>query len=168
MDEQIVVFEAFDARTEVKLLQNQLKIESQLKSLKDLQKYLVLSEDNSWLLDDKLHSLVLTLIRSELEEIRVRILRLLALASLQETFINFLNLDRQERVVMKQAVNFKSLTLNEQKALAMLICNLFKHPRNSCYALYFSQWPSGDPGLNCNAQIVVNLAKECLQSQNPR
>ena len=55
----VVLFpDAYDARTEIKLLQSQLKTENEQKCLKDLQKFLLQREDNSWLLDDQLHSLI--------------------------------------------------------------------------------------------------------------
>ena len=54
----IVVFDAYDARTEIKLLQAQLKTDKEQQCVKDLQKFLLQKEDNSWLLDDQLHSLI--------------------------------------------------------------------------------------------------------------
>ena len=63
-----------------------------------------------------------------------------------------------------------SLSANEQKALAMLICNLFSNPKTSSYALYFSEWENSSNCLEekvSNAQIVVDLAKNCLESHSP-
>ena len=54
----VVLFDAYDARTEIKLLQAQFKTEQEQKCAKDLQKFLLQKEDNSWLLDDQLHSLI--------------------------------------------------------------------------------------------------------------
>ena len=55
----VVLFpDAYDARTEIKLLQAQLKTEKEQKCLRDLQKFILQREDNSWLLDDQLHSLI--------------------------------------------------------------------------------------------------------------
>ena len=55
----VVVFDkAYDARTEIKLLQAQLKTDKEQQCVKDLQKFLLQKEDNSWLLDDQLHSLI--------------------------------------------------------------------------------------------------------------
>ena len=54
----MVLFDAYDARTEIKLLQAQFKTEKEQKCAKDLQKFLLQKEDNSWLLDDQLHSLI--------------------------------------------------------------------------------------------------------------
>ena len=103
------------------------------------------------------------------EETKTRILRILALCALKDNFINFLNLDRKERCIMKHALKFESLSANEQKALAMLICNLFSNPKTSSYALYFSEWEnsSNSDGKCTNAQIVVDLAKNCLESHSP-
>ena len=62
-----------------------------------------------------------------------------------------------------------SLSPNEQKALAMLICNLFSNPQTSSYALYFSEWEDSSnlEGKVSNAQIVVDLAKNCVESHSP-
>ena len=70
---------------------------------------------------------------------------------------------------MKHALKFESISANEQKALAMLICNLFSNPQTSSYALYFSEWEnSSNLDEKCsNAQIVVDLAKICLESHSP-
>lgn len=105
------------------------------------------------------------------EESKVRVLRILALCALKYNFINFLNLDRKQRSVMKCAKQFDELTINEQKAIATLICNLFSDPKTSSYALYFSEWElktgNGTIDKFTNAQLVVNLALSCLQSHNP-
>ena len=54
----VVLFNNFDARTEIKLLQAQLKTEKEQQSVKDLQKFLLQREDNSWLLDEQMHSVI--------------------------------------------------------------------------------------------------------------
>ena len=68
---------------------------------------------------------------------------------------------------MTQASKFQDLNLGQQKALAVLICNLFKNSKTSSYALYFSQWTSLDNDkCYCNAQIVQDVAIKCLESHN--
>jgi len=165
----VVLFDAYDARTEIKLLQAQFKTEQEQKCAKDLQKFLLQKEDNSWLLDDQLHSLISRTLENGAEETKTRILRILALCALKDNFINFLNLDRKDRCIMKHAIRFETLSPNEQKALAMLICNLFSNPQTSSYALYFSEWEDSSnlEGKVSNAQIVVDLAKNCVESHSP-
>ena len=108
----VILFDdIFDARTEIKLLQAQLKNEKEQQSVKDLQKFLLQKEDNSsWLLDDQLHSLISSTLANGPEETKTRILRLLALCALKDNFINFLNLDRKERCLMRHAIKFQGST----------------------------------------------------------
>ena len=197
---KMITYDSLDARTEVKLLQAQLFNEEDQKTAKDLQKYLLSTkEDLSWILDDQVHKFVKSFLNnntndkdssaeskpSSSQEAKIRILRILAICALKENFINFLNLDRKDRVIMNYASTFQDITnLTEQKALAMLICNLFAHPQTSSYALYFSQWtrsnsrPETEDQLDdaniclqeekcSNAHIVVQLASNCLYSKNP-
>ena len=190
---EMITYDSLDARTEVKLLQAQLFNEEDQKTAKDLQKYLLSTkEDLSWILDDQVHKFVKSFLlntnpesSSPPQEAKIRILRILAICALKENFINFLNLDRKDRVIMNYASTFQDITnLTEQKALAMLICNLFAHPQTSSYALYFSQWtrsnsrPETEDQLDnaniclqeekcSNAHIVVQLASNCLYSKNP-
>ena len=150
----------------MKLLQEQLNNEHDLKCAKDLQKYLLHKEDNAWLLDDQIHTLISNLLKSGQDEVKTRILRILALCALKDNFINFLNLDRKQRLIMTQASSFSDLNLAQQKAIAVLICNLFKHPKTSSYALYFSEWTL-DNDKYTNAQIVNEVAIKCIESHNP-
>ena len=189
--EQMITYDSLDARTEVKLLQAQLSNEEDQKTAKDLQKYLLSTkEDLSWILDDQVHKFVKSFLNytdppesssssSPSQEAKIRILRILAICALKENFINFLNLDRKDRVIMNYASTFQDITnLTEQKALAMLICNLFAHPQTSSYALYFSEWTRSNSNQSqdqdhpdscsngiekcSNAHIVVQLASNCL------
>ena len=191
--EQMITYDSLDARTEVKLLQAQLSNDEDQKTAKDLQKYLLSTkEDLSWIiLDDQVHKFVKSFLlntnpesSSPPQEAKIRILRILAICALKENFINFLNLDRKDRVIMNYASTFQDITnLTEQKALAMLICNLFAHPQTSSYALYFSEWTRSNSNQSqdqdhpdscsnsiekcSNAHIVVQLASNCLYSKNP-
>ena len=165
--EKVILFhDIFDARTELKLIQDTLEGKD-LNSAKDLQKYLLQKEDLAWLLDDQIHNLVGKLLNSPDELIKTRILRILALCVLKDSFINFLNLDRKQRLIMTQASKFQDMNLAQQKALAVLICNLFKNAKTSSYALYFSQWTMDDDKCCCNAQLVQDVAIKCLESHNP-
>ena len=168
--EKVILFhDIFDARTELKLIQDSLKDDKDLTSAKDLQRYLLgqTGDNAGWLLDDQIHSLVAKLLDSKDELIKTRIIRILALCVLKDSFINFLNLDRKQRLIMTQASKFQDLNLGQQKALAVLICNLFKNSKTSSYALYFSQWTSLDNDkCYCNAQIVQDVAIKCLESHN--
>ena len=98
----------------------------------------------SWVLDEALLNFVGDVLNSQSAETKVRLLRVLAVCSLKESFITFLNQDRQRRHLMNYANNFDELSLNEQKAVAIFICNLFSHIQTQNWALYFSEWAQGN------------------------
>ncbi len=172
---KIVIFETVDSRTEMKLLIDLTSknggegSEKSLAGLKDLQKYIVTKEESSWLLDDRLHQVVDDILKTGIEEAKTRLVRLLAVCSLKDDFINFLNLDKiKNRSIMNYANGFDDLSLNEQKATGMFLCNLFARPQTASYALYHSNWNSAASGeKTSNAQILVNVATVCLNSRNP-
>ena len=167
-EEKMITFNALDARTELKLLQSHLTSDKEHQTAKDLQKFMLTKEDNSWILDDQVHGLIKEILVNGTGDAKLRILRVLAVCALKDNFINILNLDRKDRVIMNFATKFKNIQINEQKALAMLICNLFSNSKTASYALYFSGWtPNGQDEQCCNAQIVVQLAANCLSSKNP-
>jgi hypothetical protein len=158
-----VIFETIEARTELKLLQDQLQDETQLQSIKDLQKFIVQKdENNAWLLDDRVHNLVTEILSQGCQDAKIRVLRILAVCALRDNFINFLNIDRKVRAIMNFALTFENLSLNEQKALAMMFCNLFSRPQTASYALYFSEWSSKSTevkkiGINQNQKIILHF-----------
>ena len=115
--EKVILFhDIFDARTELKLIQDSLEDDKDLTSAKDLQRYLLgqTGDNAGWLLDDQIHSLVAKLLDSKDELIKTRIIRILALCVLKDSFINFLNLDRKQRLIMTQASKFQDLNLGQQ------------------------------------------------------
>ena len=59
------------------------------------------------------------------EETKTRILRILALCALKDNFINFLNLDRKDRCIMKHAIRFETLRFHPYITLALLAPDLF-------------------------------------------
>ena len=52
-------------------------------------------------------------------------MRLLAAGALREDFWSFLQLDRKERFLMKYPDDFENITVEEQKAVALFLCNNF-------------------------------------------
>ena len=135
-----------DKQTEISMLVKQTKAQwsdEDLKRVKDLQKY-TLDKEDSWVLDEALLNFVGDVLNSQSAETKVRLLRVLAVCSLKESFITFLNQDRQRRHLMNYANNFDELSLNEQKAVAIFICNLFSHIQTQNWALYFSEWAQGN------------------------
>ena len=134
-----------DKQTEISMLVKQTKAQwsdEDLKRVKDLQKY-TLDKEDSWVLDEALLNFVGDVLNSSSSETKVRLLRVLAVCALKESFITFLNQDRQRRHLMNYANNFDKVSLNEQKAVAIFICNLFSHVKTQNWALYFSEWAQG-------------------------
>ena len=58
------------------------------------------------------------------EETKTRILRILALCALKDNFINFLNLDRKDRCIMKHAIRFETLRFHPYITLALVAHDL--------------------------------------------
>lgn len=58
-------------------------------------------------------------------ELRVRLLKVLAVAALKDDVILILHQDRREHVFMNYANNFERLPLEEQKSLALFVSSKF-------------------------------------------
>ena len=54
-----------------------------------------------------------------------KVLRLLAAGALRHDFWSFLQLDRKDRQLMKFPNHFDNISVEEQKAVAMFLCNCF-------------------------------------------
>ena len=63
--------------------------------------------------------------RSLNSDIRAKLMRLLAAAALRDDFWSFLQMDRRDRHLMKYPNDFDELTVEEQKAVALFLCNNF-------------------------------------------
>ena len=50
------------------------------------------------------------------------------------------------------ALDFKSLSLNEQEALALLFCNMFA-TESRRWIMYFSEWQTDAGDVTSNAQV---------------
>jgi hypothetical protein len=142
-----VLFEKgiLDKQTEISMLVKQTKAQwsdEDLKRVKDLQKY-TLDKEDSWVLDEALLRFVGDVLNSSSSETKIRLLRVLAVCALKETFVTFLHQDRQRKHLMNYANSFTDLSVNEQKALAIFMCNLFSHQQTQSWVLYFSEWAQG-------------------------
>ena len=58
-------------------------------------------------------------------------MRLLAAGALREDFWSFLQLDRKERFLMKYPDDFENITVEEQKAVALFLCNNFSSDKET-------------------------------------
>lgn len=157
-----------------RLLDPQLDAEEK-KCMADLKQYLVKKEE-AWILDQKLLNFVGGLLenRSLDPTIRVKVMRLLAAGALRHDFWSFLQLDRKDRQLMKYPNDFDNLIVEEQKAVAMFLCNSFSSVKvNKCFLflfhilivysqaadwlLYGSPWKASDEEETSNVQVVRSL-----------
>ena len=69
--------------------------------------------------------------RSLNSDIRAKLVRLLAAGALRNDFWSFLQMDRKERHLMKYPNDFENLTVEEQKSVALFLCNNFSSVKAS-------------------------------------
>ena len=110
-------------------------------------------------------------------------MRLLAVGSLRDDFWSFLQMDRKERHLMKYPNDFDNLTVEEQKAVALFLCNNFSSTKvNSklfCsqeyiyliqgteWLFYTSPWRLEDNTEVSNIRITSKVASFSLVSYTP-
>ena len=58
-------------------------------------------------------------------------MRLLAVGALRQDFWSFLQMDRRDRHLMKYPNDFENLTVEEQKAVTLFLCNNFSSSKVS-------------------------------------
>ena len=95
-----------------------------------IREYVIKGED-SWILDTKLVNFIGALLehRSLNPDIRAKLVRLLAAGALRDDFWSFLQMDRKDRYLMKYPQDFENLTVEEQKAVTLFLCNNFSSPK---------------------------------------
>ena len=100
-------------------------------------------------------------------DIRAKLVRLLAVASLRQDFWSFLQLDRRDRHLMKYPNDFENLTVEEQKAVALFFCNNFSSCKSSEWLFYTSPWMLEDNTQASNIRITSKVAAFSLVSYTP-
>ena len=95
-----------------------------------VREYVIKGED-SWIMDTKLVNFIGALLehRSLNPDIRAKLVRLLAAGALRDDFWSFLQMDRKDRHLMKFPQDFENLTVEEQKAVTLFLCNNFSSPK---------------------------------------
>lgn len=129
-------------------------------SLEELHQYM-LEDEGSWALGDGFLNFVGRLLhdKSLKPEIRVRILNVLAAAALKDDVILLLHQDRREHVLMNYAHDVDRLSIEEQEALALFICNMFENLSSSEWLLYISEWQYCNTtisNIRCTTKVAVN------------
>ncbi|XP_067006523.2 uncharacterized protein [Anabrus simplex] len=166
----VIFKDAVDVRVEfdafVGLVDGILSPEEQ-QSLEELHQYM-LEDEGSWALGDGFLNFVGRLLhdKSLKPEIRVRLLNVLAAAALKDDVILLLHQDRREHVLMNYAHDVDRLTLDEQKSLALFMCNMFENLSSSEWMLYISEWQYCNATIS-NIRVTTKVAVHCLLSEQP-
>ncbi|GLG94258.1 Uncharacterized protein GBIM_01500 [Gryllus bimaculatus] len=166
----VVFKDAIDVRVEfdalVGFVDGILSPEEQ-QSLEELHQYM-LEDEGSWALGDGFLNFVGRLLhdKSLKSEIRVRLLKVLAAAALKDDVILILHQDRREHVLMNYAHDVDRLTLEEQEALALFICNMFENLSSSEWLLYISEWQYCNATIS-NIRVTTKVAVHSLLSDQP-
>jgi len=168
---EIVTFrEALNPRTDFDQLEKLLSNldEKEKTCLKDFKKYIVKGE-GVWILDQQILDFVAGLLehRSLNTDIRVKLLRLLAAGACREDFWSFLQMDRRNRTLMKFPNHFENLSVEEQKGVALFLCNLFSTNQGGEWLMYGSTWKINEDTETSNVKITAKVAGYSLISYTP-
>lgn len=172
VSDQVVVFkEVLNPRTDFDQLERLILPnldEKEKICLKDFKKYLVKGE-GVWLLDQQILNFVAGLLehRSLNPDIRVKLLRLLAAGACRDDFWSFLQMDRRNRILMRFPNLFDNLSVEEQKGVALFLCNTFSTTKGSDWLMYGSPWKLDEDTETSNVRITAKVAGYSLVSYTP-
>ncbi|XKL60777.1 hypothetical protein PGB90_007834 [Kerria lacca] len=115
-------------------------VNGDMQFFEELHQYM-LEDEGSWALSDGFLSFVGKLLNDQnfSPELRVRLLNVLAVAAL--------------------------ISIDEQKSLALFVCNLFENPSSSEWLLYISEWDCGSGNIS-NIRVTTKIAENSLLSEN--
>jgi len=168
---EIVTFkDVLNPRTDFDQLEKLLSNldEKEKTCLKDVKKYIV-QREGVWILDQHILDFVAGLLehRSLNCDIRVKLLRLLAAGACREDFWSFLQMDRKNRTLMKFPNDFENLSVEEQKGVALFLCNLFSSHKGGEWLMYGSSWKVDEDTETSNVKITAKVAGYSLISYTP-
>lgn len=169
-DPPIVFRDSCDVRVEfdklVGLIDGKMNPDEQ-QSLEELHLYM-LEDEGSWALGDGFLNFIGRLLHDKSLpcEVRVHTLHVLALAALKDDSILLLHQDRREHVLMNYAFDVDRLSLEEQQALALFVCNLFENLSSSEWLLYISEWQYCNNTIS-NIRVTTKVAVNSLLSEDP-
>ncbi|XP_075231865.1 uncharacterized protein LOC142330480 isoform X3 [Lycorma delicatula] len=168
-DPPVVFREAVDIRIEfdalVGMIDGKLSPE-EMQSLEELHQYM-LEDEGSWALGDSFLAFIGRLLhdRNLPDEVPVKTLNVLACAALKDDVILLLHQDRREHIIMNYAHDVDRLPLEQQKALALFMCNLFENLSSSEWMLYISEWQFCNQNIS-NIRVTTKVAVNSLLSDN--
>ncbi|XP_059051606.1 uncharacterized protein LOC131846348 [Achroia grisella] len=162
-----IVYKDIDGTVEFEKLSKALEgVElspEELQSLDELQQYLVQGE-GSWVLGDEFLAFIGRVLNDGniSGEAREAALRSLAAAALRDDVSLLLHQDRRHHALLNYAHGIDARPLPEQRATALLMCNLFENISSSEWLLYISEWDyNGQPLSNIRATTKV-CVHSCL------
>uniref|UniRef100_A0A1B6EE06 PPPDE domain-containing protein n=1 Tax=Clastoptera arizonana TaxID=38151 RepID=A0A1B6EE06_9HEMI len=165
----VVFKEAVDVRIEfdnlVGLIDGKLS-QDEMTSLEELHQYM-LEDEGSWALGENFLLFIGRLLndKSLPEEVCVHALNVLACAGLKDDVILVLHQDRKDHILMNFAYEIDRLSLNQQKALSLFVCNLFENLSSSEWLLYISEWQYNNSAIS-NIRVTTKVAVNSLLSDD--
>lgn len=91
----------------------------------------------------------------------------MAAGALRVDFWSFLQMDRKDRHLMKYPNDFDNLTVEEQKAVALFLCNNFSSSKGADWLMYGSPWKVQEDVETSNVKITSKVAAYSLVSYTP-
>lgn len=168
-DPPIVYKDAIDVKEEfdslVGLIDGKLSEEEQ-RSTEELQQYMI-GDEGSWALSDGFLDYINRLLNDKQlpQEVRPKILNILAVAALKDDVILVLHQDRKDHILMNYAFEIDRLSKEEQEALSLFITNMFENLSSSEWLLYISEWQYNNQTIS-NIRVTTKVAVHCLLSDN--
>ncbi|RZF48892.1 hypothetical protein LSTR_LSTR003272 [Laodelphax striatellus] len=168
-DPPVVYRDLLDIRVEfdalVGLIDGKLTPE-EMQSLEELHQYM-LEDEGSWALGDSFLTFIDRLLHDKTlsEEVPIKTLNVLACAALKDDVILLLHQDRKEHILMNYANEVDRLPLEQQKGLALFMCNLFENISSTEWMLYISEWQLGTTRIS-NIRVTTKVAVNSLLAEN--
>ncbi|XP_045478242.1 uncharacterized protein LOC123683323 isoform X2 [Harmonia axyridis] len=165
----IVFSDAIDVKAEFDALINLIdgKISTVEQGCMEELSVYMLEGEGCWALSDNFLTFVGRLFSDAVfpVEARVRMINILAAGALKSDIILLLHQDRRDHVLMNYAFGIDRLTLDEQQALSLLICNLFSNLSASEWLLYISEWNLNGQQTS-NLRVTTKVSVHCLLSDD--
>lgn len=166
-----IVFKDIDGAAEFEKLSKALeRVEltgEERQCVDELQQYLVHGE-GSWVLGDDFLAFIGRLLNdgSLGVEVRVCTLRCLASAALRDDISLVLHQDRRHHALLSYANRIDLLDIEEQRPLALFMCNLFENISSSEWLLYISEWDCDGQPLS-NIRVTTKVCVHATLSSDP-
>lgn len=156
---------AVDPRTDLELLRRNLPSKEYEEQIKSFRRYIFKRE--SWILQEsQFLAFIGDVLNGSNEDNRVKLLRLLAHCAVRPDILSVFT-DKEARLVKYVDANFERNSVEEQKSVSLLLCQMSSHESGRNFLLYQSPWLTGEGAKKCNSRMTANVAKISVQSLNP-